>query len=286
MKPTLKAYYKLSKPRIVQMVLVTTAIGFLLGGRGDFNWSALLFTLLGTLLGAGGAAALNNFLERDLDASMVRTRKRALPSGQIDPSAALTYGVCCVLAGVALLVWKVNLLTGFLVLLSAFLYVLVYTPLKRVTWLNTSIGAIPGALPPMSGWTGASGELELGAWVMFAILFAWQHPHFYSIAWMYRDDYARAGFRMLSVEDPGGGRLVKHMIGYSLALIFIAALPTMIGMTGWVYLAGSLILGVLMLKGCMAFIHNRTLSQARQVLKLSVLYLPCLLVLIVSDGVL
>jgi len=285
---TLKPYLEMSKLRIVTMVLVTSSIGFFLGGRGvgDVQWLIWAFSLLGTGMAAAGAACLNNYLERDLDARMMRTRRRALPAGDIDPVKALMYGIVMVLGGVTLLVWSVNLLSGFLVLLTAFLYVLVYTPLKRWTWLNTSIGAIPGALPPVSGWAAASGDLELGAWVLFAILFVWQHPHFYAIAWMYRDDYKEAGFKMLPVVDPSGKRMFRHVIVHSVVLIGVAALPTFIGMTGWIYFVGALLLGLMMLEVGLRVYRTHSMGDARKLLRVSVYYLPLLLVMIALDVVL
>ena len=184
-RQSLRAYREMAKLRIVTMVLVTTAFGFLLGrGGGSVDWGLFLAALLGTGAAAAGAAALNNVLDRDVDARMERTRRRPLPAGVIEPAQGMAFGIVMVLAGVGLLLWMTNLLAAFLVLLTAFLYVLVYTPLKRVTWINTSIGAIPGAMPPLSGWAAASGELGSGAWILFLILFAWQHPHFSAIAWM------------------------------------------------------------------------------------------------------
>ncbi len=284
---TLKPYFEMSKMRIVTMVLVTTSIGYFLGGRDTVGsgWLVWVLTLLGTGMAAAGAACLNNYLERDLDARMLRTRRRALPAGDIDPGSALMYGIVMVLGGVTLLVWQVNLLCGFLVLLTAFLYVLVYTPMKRWTWLNTSIGAIPGALPPVSGWAAASGQLDPGAWVLFAILFAWQHPHFYAIAWMYRDDYKEAGFRMLPVIDPSGERLFRHILAHCAVLIVVAALPTFIGMTGWIYFFGAFLAGLMMLEVGIRLWRTHNMTDARRVLRASVYYLPFLLVMIALDFV-
>lgn len=285
MNLSIQTYWELSKPRILFMVLVTTTIGYLLGGDGLGSWSSLLITLLGTALAAGGASALNNFLERDLDARMNRTRNRALPAGRLEPGEALTYGVVMVLGGVTLLAWVVNLLTAFLVLLTAFLYVLVYTPLKRLTWLNTSVGAIPGAVPPMSGWAAAHGELELGAWILFFILFAWQHPHFYSIAWMYKDDYRRAGYKMLPYGDPSGKRLFQHTLAYSVILLGVSVWPALIGMMGGAYWIGSLLLGLFLLGAGWNFARSKAHADARRLLKASVLYLLALLGLIMVDFV-
>src|SRR5258708_12816837 len=195
-------YWELAKPRILLMVLVTTSLGFVLGAHGVDSVLHLCRRVVGGGCVSGGAAMLNDYLERDLDAKMVRTRGRALPAGLVEPHRALTFGVGLVLFGVLLLAWKVNLLTGFLVLMAGFLYVLVYTPLKRITWLNTSFGAIPGAIPPMAGWVAATGRLDLGAGVLFAILFALQHPHFFAISLIFRSYSRAARFKMLLVVDP------------------------------------------------------------------------------------
>jgi heme o synthase len=282
---TLKPYLEMSKLRIVNMVLVTTTIGYFLGGRGaggGWGWTFLL-TLLGTGMAAAGAACLNNYLERDLDGLMSRTRRRVLPAGTLHPVNALMYGIVMVLSGTTILAWQVNLLSGFLVLLTAFLYVLVYTPMKRWSWVNTSIGAIPGALPPVSGWAAASGTLDWGALALFAILFIWQHPHFYAIAWMCKEDYAQAGFKMLSVVDPTGGRIFRHIIAHSILLLVVATIPTLIGLTGWVYLAGSVLLGLMVLHVGIRLAHTGSLLDARKLLRASVYYLPLLLVLILID---
>lgn len=278
------ALRELMKPRIVTMVLVTTAIGYYLGAGGFGGLVNLLLTLIGTGLAAGGSAALNNYLERDIDAHMPRTMNRVLPSGRIDPAVALAFGVLMVLAGVSLLAWLVNLLAAFLVLLTAFLYVLVYTPLKKLTWWNTPVGAIPGALPPMVGWAAAADELSAGAWILFAILFIWQHPHFYAIAWMYRDDYARAGFKMLSVIDPTGRRLFRQAIVFSLVLIPVSMLLYWLGVTGELYFIGAIFTGAAMLAAAVFMWNLRTLAAARRVLMTSVIYLPALLVLLVLDS--
>jgi protoheme IX farnesyltransferase len=275
------------KPRIVGMVLVTAATGFFLGGSSSYAWDhtlLLLLTLGGTGVAAAGAAILNNYLERNTDALMERTRSRALPSGRVEPSIALAVGVLLVLGGVTLLASFVNLLAAFLTLLTAFLYVVVYTPLKKVTWLNTPIGAIPGALPPMIGWAAVAGQLDLGAWLLFAIMFLWQHPHFYAIAWMYRDDYAAAGLRMLSTVDPTGRRLFCQAILFALALIPVSLALTGFGLANETYLIGAVFLGSGLLAASLHFAQHRSLADARRVLLVSVLYLPLLLILIVLDA--
>jgi heme o synthase len=283
-KSVLSAYRELIKTRIVTMVLITTSIGFFLGGHGIHEFLSLFLTLLGTGMAAGGAAALNNYLERESDVHMPRTRNRVLPSGKIEPAHVLVFGILMVLGGVSLLASLVNLLAAFLVLLTAFLYVLVYTPLKRLTWFNTPIGAIPGALPPMVGWAAAAGELSAGAWILFAILFIWQHPHFYAIAWMYREDYRLAGFKMLSVVDPTGRRLFHQAIWFSIVLIPVSMSLTWLNITGSFYLFGAVMAGAAMLASCVMLWNTRTIASARRVLMASVLYLPVLLALIILDA--
>jgi protoheme IX farnesyltransferase len=277
-------YLELTKPRILVMVLVTTTLGFLMGSGGQGSFARLLLTLVGVGGATGGAAALNNYLERDFDAKMTRTRGRALPAGLIEPQRALVFGVALVLGGVLLLAIAVNLLAGFLVLLAAFLYVLVYTPLKRITWWNTTFGAIPGAIPPMVGWAAATGHVGPGAWALFAILFAWQHPHFFAIAWMFQEDYRAAGFKMLPVIEPSGLRTVRLAVGFSLVLLGVSLIPTLIGMAGWLYFSGTFSIGLLMLIGALGFARERTIGNARRLLKSSILYLPLLLLFIIVDA--
>ena len=182
------------------------------------------------------------------------------------------------------MIWAVNLLTGFLVLLAAFLYVLVYTPMKRLTWLNTTFGAIPGAIPPMCGWAAATGRLDPGAWVLFLILFAWQHPHFYAIAWMFKDDYRNAGFKMLPVVDPSGVSTFRQTMLFAALLLGVSVLPTIIGMTGKVYCVGALAMGLALLAVGALFTRTKSFLDARRLLKASVVYLPLLLLLIIVDA--
>lgn len=285
-KPPLRlfsAFWQMAKPRIALMVLVTTTMGFFLGGHGIHAWAVYVATLVGTGLAAGGAGMLNHFLEREVDGRMDRTRHRPLPSGLVQPAMVMAVGVALILWGVTLLVLAVNLLSGFLVLLTAFLYVVVYTPLKRVSWLNTPIGAIPGALPPLVGWAAATGELSVTAWLLFAILFAWQHPHFYAIAWMFREDYGKAGFKMLSVVDPSGRRVHRQSLFYTGLLMLATAGLWFVHLLGPVYLAGCLALGLYLLNSCLHFQREGSMGAARRVLMASVAYLPALLLLIVID---
>jgi protoheme IX farnesyltransferase len=283
MNRRLQAYLELTKPRILSMVLVTTTVGFYLGSGGAMDGRAWLSALLGIGLATGGAAALNNYLERESDAAMERTRRRALPSGAVTPNEALLLGTLLVLAGVLFLAWRVNLLAAFLVLLAAFLYVLVYTPMKRLTWLNTSIGAVPGAIPPMAGWAAATGDIGLGAWIVFAVLFLWQHPHFYAIAWIYRDEYRRAGFKMLPPRDPAGARAFRHVLVYCALLIVASLQPATLGLTGGVYLAGVVLLGFAFGAFGWQLFLSGSLADARRLLRASVVYLPLWLLLTVAD---
>lgn len=279
----LQPYIELTKPRIVTMVLVTTALGFYLGGSGVLDPTLLCLTLLGTGLSAAGSGVLNHYLERDVDALMLRTSARPLPSGAVQPSTALAMGFLLILAGQVVLALGVNLLTAWLALLTGFLYVVIYTPLKRLTWLNTSMGSIPGALPPVGGWAAASGSIDAGAWVLFAILFAWQHPHFYSIAWIFRDDYRRGGFRMLPLMEEDGRRTCRHILGFCLLLLAVSVLPVSLGMSGTLYLAGALVLGLGMLAAGVALALTRSPRHARLLLRASVVYLPLLFLLTVID---
>jgi len=266
------------------MVVLMTAAGFFLGAKTIDPLGVFLMTLLGTALSSGGAAALNNYLERDSDLRMNRTKTRPIPAGIVTPGEALSFGLTMVLLGVALLAWQVNLLTGFLSLLTSFLYVLVYTPLKRVTWWNTVIGAIPGALPPMGGWAAATGELGIGAWIVFFILFVWQHPHFYAIAWMYKEDYARGGFKMLPVVYPDGKRTFRQIIGFSLLLLPVSLLPFYYDMAGGVYAAGIFVLGLGMLWLGIKLRRTHSVQDARVLLQASVIYLPLFFALILCDS--
>lgn len=279
----INSYFEMTKPRIMALVLITTVLGFYFAQRSFAQPWLLFWTLLGTALTCGGAAVLNQYLERDADALMNRTKARPLPAGTITPAQALSFGISLVLIGLAILCWKVNLLTAFLSLLTCFLYVLVYTPMKRISWLNTTIGAIPGAIPPMGGWAAATNELDFGAWVLFLILFAWQHPHFYAIAWIYKDDYKRAGFKMLPVVYPQGALTFAQIMAFTFALIAFSIMPSMIHMSGLIYFWGALALGLGFLYFSWQFQISQSILNARKVLGASVVYLPLLLVLLIID---
>ena len=282
-KTIFAAYFELLKPNIMSLVLVTTVLGYYLGGDGINSWFNLVLTLIGTALTSGGSGALNHYLERDTDALMERTKNRPIPAGIISPSSALMFGILLVLCGSTLLVWKINTLTGFLSILTAFLYVLVYTPMKKITWLNTSVGSVPGAIPPLGGWAAATGHLDFGAWVLFFILFLWQHPHFFAIAWMCHKDYAKAGFKMLPVLEKNGTRTVRQILWHLTLLIPTSMLLFINGDSGWIYAIGVFILSLIFSLSAVPLVFRRTNKNARLILKTSVLYLPAFLVLIIID---
>lgn len=282
-KNKLGAYLELSKPRILVMVLVSTIIGFVMGSVNALDWARLFWALTGTGLTAAGAGALNHYLERNYDVLMDRTKNRPIPAGLVTPNEAFIFGIILVIIGSALLVVKINALTGFLSVLTAFLYILVYTPLKRLTWLNTSIGSIPGALPPLGGWAAATGSLDTGAWILFGILYLWQHPHFYAIAWMCRKDYEKAGFKMLPVLEPDGSRTMRQVFWHLFLLIPISVLPYISGMMGGVYAIGVLCLAFGFLASAIPLAKSLSDSAALLLLKASVYYLPALLLLMILD---
>jgi protoheme IX farnesyltransferase len=273
-------YISLTKPRLVVLVLVTVAVGFLIGARDGDRPTALLSlaaTLVGTALVAGGAGALNQWIERERDARMRRTANRALPSGRLAPSEAAICGGLLVAAGTAVLLAGANLLAATVALVTFVLYVFVYTPLKPITSLNTVIGAIPGALPPVIGWGAATGRLGVEAWVLFLIVFLWQFPHFLAIAWIYRDDYERAGFRMLTAGDSGGTLTGCQAVSYALALLPVGLLPATLGLAGPVYFAGALLLGLLYVLEAARFWFEASDHRARRLLRASFVYLPAVL---------
>lgn len=275
--------WQLTKPGITRLVLVTTAVGFYLGSTGSFDWLLLLNALVGTGLLAAGTNALNQYAERKVDAQMKRTRSRPLPAGRIGPSTALVFSVGISVAGTLYLALLVNLLTAFLGAAALLVYIFAYTPLKQRTWWCTVVGAVPGAIPPMMGWTAVTGRLDVLAWVLFGIVFLWQMPHFYAIGWMYRHDYARAGFPMLPVVDDEGERTARQIIVYTAALVAVSALTTVLGLTGAIYLAGAVTLGLAFLALGVALAVTRSGLHARRLFLGSVVYLPVLLLLMVVD---
>ncbi|MDB6123860.1 MAG: Protoheme farnesyltransferase [Pedosphaera sp.] len=275
----------LFKARLTFLVLLTTLVGFYVGFRGPLNLLLLLHTMLGTALVASGAAALNQLLEREHDAKMRRTEDRPLPSGRLQPRTVLILGVACGGVGLIYLASAVNLLTSLLGAITLVSYLFVYTPLKRITTLNTVIGAIPGALPPLMGWAAAQGEITPGGWSLFAILFFWQLPHFFAIAWIYREQYAQAGFMMLPVVDPNGERTGRQAVSHTLGLLPISLCPYLFKLAGPVYLFGALALGLAYLWFAIQFSRHLTVPRARQLFFVSILYLPLLLGLMVFDKI-
>ena len=278
-----RAYIDLIKPSILIMVLITTLLGYYLGNVGAISLIRLTWTLLGTGLSAGGASALNQYLERDQDKLMERTCNRPLPAGILQPQSALLFGISTVIIGSIILVLKINSLTGFLSLLTAFMYVLIYTPMKKITWLNTSLGSIPGALPPLGGWVAATGNVDSGAWILFAILYLWQHPHFFAIAWMCKDEYEKAGFKMLPVIEPNGTRMIRQIFWHLTLLFPVGFLPFIIGMSGNIYLFGTTILTLWYFLSAIPMLKEKSTKNASRILKASVLYLPLLIVIIIID---
>lgn len=275
----------LVKARLTTLVLLTTLVGFYIGWRGPMDFVLMFNTLTATALVAAGAAALNQLVERDYDARMRRTRNRPLPSGRLQPTSVMLFGGVCAVTGLVYLALAVNLLTCVIGAVTLISYLFIYTPLKRVTWLNTIIGAVPGALPPLMGWTAARGVLSGEGWALFAIVAFWQIPHFMAIAWMYRDEYARAGFKMLPVIDPDGRRTGQQAVSHTLALLFVALCPFAFKMSGPFYLAGALVLGAGFLWCAIQFSRQLTPARARQLFLASILYLPLLLGVMVLDKV-
>lgn len=284
-KSRVAVFLELVKVRLTFLVLLTTVVGFYVGFQGALDYLLMLHTLLGTALVAGGAAALNQFLERKFDAQMRRTEDRPLPSGRMDPDTALIFGGICSATGLVYLAFAVNPLTSLLGAVTLASYLFVYTPLKRITTLNTVVGAIPGALPPLMGWTAARGEISAEGWSLFAILFFWQLPHFLAIAWIYREDYERAGFAMLPVFDPDGDRTGRQAVSHTLGLLPVSLCPFAFKLAGVSYLAGALVLSLLFLWCAIRFSRELTIQRARQLFYASIIYLPLLLGLMVWDKV-
>ena len=282
-KSRLSIYLELSKLNILSLVLVSTFLGYYLAGPGIKSWSHLILTLIGTSMTASGSGALNHYLERETDKQMVRTKNRPLPAGLINPAEVLSFGVLMVLIGTTLLVSQINPLTGFIALLTSFLYILVYTPLKKITWLNTSIGSIPGALPIIGGWTASSDTIGVMAWILFAMMYLWQHPHFYSIAWMCREDYAGAKLKMLSVVDSSGGSTLRQIFWHLLLMIPISIIPVIQGYLGNIYLVGVVVITCAFFVSALPLARDMSHKNALLLLKASVIYLPLLLFVIIID---
>src|SRR5882672_4169140 len=268
---------ELVKARLTLLVLVTTAVGFYLGAEPPIDYKALFQTVFGTAAAAAGAAALNQWWERRADALMQRTKTRPIPAGRMAPLPALVLGATLSVFGVVYLAIVCNALSAALTAITVAIYLFAYTPLKRASTANTAVGAVPGAIPPMIGWAAACGNIGAGAWALFAIVFLWQLPHFFAIAWMYREDYSRAGFRMISSDDRSGERSASQSVFFCILLLVIAGLPTFLGIATFVYLAIELLLGGLFVAVAMRFLRMRTPSAARSLFIASIVYLPLLL---------
>jgi protoheme IX farnesyltransferase len=279
------AYVVLTKPDVTFLVVITTVAGFYLGSTGPMEWTRLMNTLCGTLLVAGGTAALNQYVERHMDSVMRRTASRPLPLGILQPKEVLLFGVATIVAGTIWLALAVNALAAFIALATSVSYLGAYTPLKTRTTLATAVGAIPGALPPLIGWAAATGTLSVGAWILFAILFFWQFPHFMAIAWMYREDYGRAGILMLPVVDRSGDRTFRLIIATSAILIPVSVLPAVLGMATINYFYGALILGLLLLLVSYWANRVRTNVRAKWLMHATVAHIPLLLGWMILDKV-
>jgi protoheme IX farnesyltransferase len=280
------AYVTLTKPDVSFLVLTTTAAGYYMGSRGAVNWLHMIQTIFGTMLIASGTAALNHYIERESDRTMRRTASRPLPSGTLRPREALIFGVALSLAGALYLYFAAGVLPAALGSATCLAYLLAYTPLKKRTVWATFVGAFPGAIPPMIGWVAASGRLDPGAWLLFAILFFWQFPHFHAIAWMYREDYARAGILMLPVVDRDGSRTFRQIQVTALVLVGVSLLPAIAGLDGKLYFFGALALSVALLQVCVWAASAKTNLRARWLMHATVAYIPLLLGLMVYDKIL
>jgi protoheme IX farnesyltransferase len=288
----MRHYIALTKPRVTWLIMMSAGIGYFFGLPNASSWHeflshihllSLLNTVVGTALIASGTAALNQWFERDADRKMLRTASRPLPLGNLTPGSALVFGIALSLAGFMELWLGVNLLSASIGASTLAMYLFLYTPLKQRTWWSTTVGAIPGAMPPLIGYAAAAGVLTVEAWILAAILFLWQFPHFYAIAWMYKDDYARAGIRMLPVVEPDCRSTARQMVLFGIALVPVSLLPVAFGMSGNIYLAGALGLGLWFLYSGVRVATERSVQRARAVLMASVLYLPLIYGLMLFD---
>lgn len=280
----MKDYLALTKPRITWLILLSTGIGYFFGQRGSLDVLLLLHTLMGTALLASGTATLNQWYERDADARMNRTRTRPIPGGRVSARSALLFGIVLIAAGEVELALAVNPLSAWIGFATVASYLLLYTPLKQHSWWSTAVGAFPGAMPPLIGFAAAGGKLTLEAWILFAIIFLWQFPHFYAIAWMYREDYSRAGIRMLPVVEPDGISTSRQIFAFALLLVPFSFLPSFLSMTGHFYLGAALLLGALFLRSATRLSRDRSVANARGVLRASVIYLPLLYAALILDA--
>ncbi len=280
------AYLELTKPSVVWLIILSTAVGFYMGSPNSLSFALFLHTLAATALLAGGTGALNQWLERDLDARMRRTEQRPLPSGRLQPLPAMLFGAGLTVIGLVYLALAVNPLTALLGLLTTTGYLFVYTPLKTRTPLSTFVGSFPGAMPPLIGWVAARNELGFEGWALFALLLVWQFPHFYAIAWMYREDYAKAGILMLPVVKPDGVATARRIVFYAALLVPVSLAPAWLGMTGTIYLTGAVVCGLGYLYFGLLAAREKTTMQARRVLQASIVYLPLVYFLLIFDKVL
>ena len=276
-------YAELTKPRVTALILMSTLVGFYLGSPAEIDFLLMFHTLLGTALVAGGTAALNQFWEREPDGKMLRTKDRPLPSGRMEPWKALSFGLILSTAGILYLIAVVSSLTALLAGLTLATYLFLYTPLKKRTPLCTLVGAFPGAIPPLIGWVAASGDFTLGAGILYLILFLWQFPHFLAIAWLYREDYARAGIVMLPVVEPDGKATGRQILVYCAMLLPASLLPSLVGEMGWIYFGGAFALSAIFLHYGIRSATARTKVQARRLLQASVVYLPLVYGLMMID---
>jgi len=279
----LSAYVALTKPDVSFLVLMTTCAGYYMGTRGPLAWLHMLHVVFATMLIAAGTAALNHYIERESDRYMRRTASRPLPTGLLSPPAALRFGVALSAAGAMDLYIAAGFLPCFLGLLTCLSYLLAYTPLKKRTVWATFVGAIPGAIPPMIGWTATSGRLDAGAWLLFGILFLWQFPHFHAIAWMYREDYARAGILMLPVVDKDGTRTFRQIILYAASLVAVSLLPAVMGFAGVLYFFGALVTCTALVQVCLWASSAKTNVRAKWLMHATVMHIPVLLGLMMYD---
>jgi len=276
-------YVALAKPRLNLLVVASTLVGYAMAPGDPLGFLGVAGLLLGTGLVAGGASAFNQVLERDLDALMRRTRTRPLADQRLQPIEGVLFGTALTWIGVLLIVAASNLLAGAVALATLVIYAAIYTPLKTRTSFGTVIGAIPGALPPIIGWAAVANEISAGAWALFGIMFLWQLPHFLAIAWMYREDYARAGFRMLPVLEPDGRSTGRQSVVYAAALLPVSLAPTAMRMSGDLYLSGALVLGLAFAWLTFVFARSRSVKDARRVFFASIIYLPLLWILMIVD---
>lgn len=279
----MKDYLELTKPRVTWLILMSTLVGYWYGAPDGIRWLVVFHALLGTALIASGTFTLNQWFERDADARMRRTAQRPIPTGRVSPRAALIFGLALSIFGFAELYFGANPLTAWLGLFTEASYLCLYTPLKQRSWHSTTVGSIPGAMPPLLGFAAAAGKLTAEAWILYAILFLWQFPHFYAIAWLYREDYGRAGIRMLPVVEPDGSSTARQILIASLVLLPVSIVPSWLDMTGGLYSTGALLLGLMFVYSGFRLARERTLIRARGVLMASVIYLPSLYALMLLD---